>query len=208
MHMYKTTESLCWVNEGTGSLDRFLICGHGTTTYVILISFPFTLAFWVVYMGSSIKIVFWSTTACIRASQHPQERTFSLVLPPIFLTHPHTTLPSILPLSLPLSLPPLLSPTLYLVVLSRFLSCGSDSLYFCYAVRTPSLSHSVTQHTSLFHKPSSVPYLSSARLHCFGFFPLFARSLRKFRPFSWNFSRFQTHLILTPLRRVSVKFEN
>jgi hypothetical protein len=110
-------------------------------------------------------------------------------------------------LSLSPSLP--YSLRLYLVVLSRFLSCGSNSLYFCYAVRTPSLSHSVTQHTSLSHKPSSVPYLSSARLHCFGFFSLsLLVPSEKFAHPSWNFSRFQTHLILTPLRRVSVKIEN
>ena len=117
MHMYKTTESpLLGTNEGAGSLDRFLACGCGTTTYIIPISLVFASGLCDVYMGSLAKLVFWSTTACIRALQHPQDHTFSPLLPSISLTRPHT----VYPLYLYFSPPPLSSSSLYLA-LPRFI---------------------------------------------------------------------------------------
>lgn len=68
----------------------------------------------------------------------------------------------------------------------------------------------------LYHSPSRptqtcvtspiVLYLLSIRL-VLTFFLIFSRSFRKFCP-SWSFTRFPTHLILTPLLRLSVKMGN
>ena len=161
-----------------------MFCGCPAITYIIRISTVFALGFRDVYTGSLIWVVFWSTTACIRASHYPQERVSSLVSPSISFFRPHTN---------PSSICLYLSLFLYHLVLSC-LPCGSNSLYFCYALRTPSLSLSVALHTNLFHKPvlSSIycPFVSLV----FFFLFTFTRSHGKFCP-SWSFTRSPTHLI-------------
>jgi len=186
-HLYKTMGSpLLGKSEGAGSLVRFFIYGYETTAYIIPISTIFALGFWDVYMGSLVKIVFWSTTACIRTSQHPQEHVFSFEFSSTSLTHPHTSLPSI---CLHLSLR-LLSPILLPFRPASF-SCGSNSLYLCYAVRAPSPLRSL----SLYHSPHKP--VSQTRCHslfivhssCFVFFPAFACFPEKFAsPLSEPFS--------------------
>jgi len=69
----------------------------------------------------------------------------------------------------------------------------------------------------LYHSPSRptqtcvtspvVLYLLSIRLPCFGFLSHLFSFLQKILSLSWSFTRFPTHLILTPLLRLSVKME-
>ena len=102
-----------------------------------------------------------------------------------FLTsfiHPHASLPSIsLHLSLRSSAP--FRPASF--------SCGSNSLYFCYAVRTPSPSHSLSSYHSPPRPVSQTRCRSLFIAHspCFVSFPAFACFPENFAsPFSEPFS--------------------
>lgn len=145
-------------------------------------------------MHGVFDVVFSSTTACIHASIHPQERCIFLSFSP----SPTYLFPS----GLLYPYPPHPHP-LPRFVLPRFPSCGSNSLYFRNALRSPS----VASHTNLFHKSTLVPYLLFARFHCSVLcaFLVLARSSRRFCPSSeFFFSIFPTHLIFdTSLQVVS-----
>ena len=108
----------------------------------------------------------------VYAPRNTRKNVFSLEFSSTSLTHPHTSLRSIcLHLSLRLFLTPILLP-----FPPASFSCGSDSLYFCYAARTPSPSHSLSLYHSP-HKPVSQTRCCSLFIvhsSCFVFFPAFA----------------------------------
>ena len=89
-------------------------------------------------------------------------------------------------------------------VLPCFLSCGSNSLYFCYAVRAHTFSITITPRTNRCHKPSSVPYLLPIGLvfssSCLCSFP------QNISPFPLGaFSRFPTRLVFDTSPQVVCK---
>jgi len=204
--MYKTMESpLLGKNGGAGSLDRFFIYGYGVTTYIIPISSVFVLGFWDVYMGSLVKTVFWSTTACIRL-QHPQERVFSFPSSYTSLIHPHASLLSIcLHLSTcPLTLSSRFIPSRFLAVLIRF----TFAMLFARPLHH-TLYHSITPYRTPHNPVSQTRCCSLFIVHspCFVFsLPLLVSQKISHLP-SWSFSRTRTRLILAPPRRLSVKME-
>ena len=177
MHMYKTTESpLLGINGGDWLSGSFFHLWLGN--YHLHYSYLDRLCFGLLRCVHGVFDL-----GCVLVNhrlyarfQHPQGRTFSIVLPSVSPTHPHADLPST-------CLYPSLSPSdlLSCFVLSRFLSCGHNSLYLCYAVHTLSIT---LHHAS--HKPVSQTQSCSLFIahssSLFFFLLAFARSLNKISP--------------------------
>lgn len=150
-------------------------------------------------MGSSILVVFLSITACIHASQHPQD---AYSCPP---THPHTSLPSIRPCLSP-SPSPSPSLTLYLV-LSCLVFPTAVLLRFSLAMLFARPSIAPTHTTSY----CSVSYLSPIRPSVLFFLPSCSFCSFSQKDFPLPLGAFLLtcySLNLTPLRRLSVKIHN
>lgn len=172
MHMYKTTESpLSGYKQGGRLSGSFL--PPRLLNYHLHYSYLDRLCFGLL---RCVRGVF--DLGCILVNHRlytcpvPPTRTCILFRPSLHFPHP-STYRSILYLSLP--------PLSFLILVLSCLSCGSNSLYLCYAVRALSLSRP-TQTCVI--NPVLFLYLSSFRLPCFvpSFLLVFAHSLRDVVP--------------------------